>query len=95
MPDRVSDVFEVIAKRHTVSLAFDDEPPFTTLATQGAQQEVLVLPQPVKLFQKALESDRLVFRHTKLGDEPHTITFDLRELDQVIWKIEESCRWSD
>lgn len=83
------------ANKHTVTLAFDDQAPKSALTSQGANQKVLVLPQPVHLFKKLLESDKLVFSHTRLGDEPQAITFDLRELDQVIWKLEQPCRWTD
>ncbi len=83
------------ANRHTVSLAFDDEAPVSVLTTEGAKQSILVLPQPVHMFRKLLESDTLVFRHHSLGGEQIAITFDLRDLDQVIGKLEQSCRWAD
>jgi len=80
---------------HTVKLAFDDEPAQTSVASEGGSQKVLVLKQPVALFKKILDANTLVFTHTRLDGNEEAIKFDLRNLDQVIWKLRESCTWKE
>lgn len=79
------------ASMHTVEVAFDDEPAHQSVVNQGASQNVLVLNQPVALFQKLLQTKTLVFTHTRLDGTAEASTFDVRGLDQVIWKLRDAC----
>ncbi len=77
----------------TVFLRFDKNPAKRYLASQSTSRESLFLKKPVAMIKQMLAADTLVFRHTVSQGGDQIITFDLRELDQVLPKLQTACRW--
>ena len=86
--------YDVDTSKCTVGLKFDKGEEQRILATGVSGKALLILPRPVTTIRKMLESETLEFRHTMTINGDQTITYDLRELDQVIWKLQQACNWN-
>ncbi|HNN14510.1 MAG TPA: type VI secretion system-associated protein TagO [Anaerolineales bacterium] len=89
-----SDVEYGLYDKATVRVRFDQNQAFETVANESTDGEALFFQDPHGMINSMLRSSEMVFGFTPFNASPAVMTFDLRDLKNVIEPLKQSCNWN-
>jgi type VI secretion system protein VasI len=77
----------------TILLRFDKAPAAKYNASESTDKEALFLPGAIGLIKTMAKHDTMLFRFTPFNSPPQETVFDLKGLDKVLPKLQDTCGW--
>lgn len=80
-------------KRAEMTIRIDKEPAVTTSWSMSTDGQASFAPKPIALIKDMEYKDNLLVRIIPYAENPYTVNFDIKGLDNAIAPVREACGW--